>query len=321
MNLLRVAAVCLGLVVPGAAAAGPVNDLLVDFGSHGLWVRLNNATWKRLDAQDPEAVAGCDGRIFASFTGRGLLARSVAGDWARVRSEVPIALATGDTDGNGVCDLAASVEDSATRGRLLVELNGNPDAWIKLWDDKPFRSLALGDLDSIPNDDIVAVPFGPDAYVGPNNLSVSLFRSTHPLDAVATGDIDGDGRDEIVAVRDNRLKVIFGPPFHQTFLALRGELAVGDLDADPRDDIAFSSLDFPGAVNSLGTFVLFNNAPPAVRVSGNYAFHLAVADLNNDGRGDVVADFGSRGVWVRYGSHFQLLRAWRSEALVPCACD
>jgi hypothetical protein len=141
------------------AAAQPVNDLLVDFGqAHGLWVRLNNSTWRQLDAQSPSSVAACgNGMIYAGFTGRGLLRRSVAtSNWQTVRADlVPFRLAAGDTDGNDVCDIGAIIltPPGGPRGKLVMGLN-HASGWITLWDDPEPVNFTFGNFDGSPNDDI-----------------------------------------------------------------------------------------------------------------------------------------------------------------------
>ena len=207
-------------------------------------------------------------------------------------------------------------------GLLLVTLNRDLNFTRSL--PRAWGPLAIGDLDDNPNDEVVVQAPLTGVRVSFNNLEPRRF--TNDLFQFALGDIDGDGRDEIVGlpgISGGRPALGYvNPPFtgFKPLVDLAGldsaALAVGNLDTDPREDIVFSFK--PPA----GTFVLYNNTLPPVRISSNYAFILAVADLDNDSRNDIVADFGSRGVFVRYGpAGFQLLRAWRSESLTPCACD
>jgi len=315
---------------------GAVNDLLVDFGSHGLWVRLNNDRWVRLDAANPLAVAACPENspglgdtIYASFAERGLQRRFADNPhFFDFRSEVPIRLVTGDTDGNGYCDIVEQIplprisDDFPGPSKLMAILNQN-DA-IRFGTSRQAGLYALGNFDATPNDDIAALT-DRGLLVGLNNLGAGSILSFGGANNVAAGDIDGDGFDEIVVEKFGELGAFYDPlagldargDEQPTPLghSARGALAVGDLDADPRDDIVFS--------DTGSTWALYDNTPPFVKLSSNRAFILAIADLDNDGRNDVVADFGSRGVFVKFANRtaFTLLRAWRSEALVPCACD
>ena len=67
------------------------NDLLVDFGSRGLWQLLNNKIWQKIDSASPLgiAVGDLDGNFqdeaIAGFAGRGTLARyNNAGPWQKM---------------------------------------------------------------------------------------------------------------------------------------------------------------------------------------------------------------------------------------------
>lgn len=90
--------------------------------------------------------------------------------------------------------------------------------------------------------------------------------------------------------------------------------AAGNLDTDPRGDVLFTNED--------GTFVAFNTRwdLPPTKLDSRQASHLAIADLDNDGRGNAIASFRGQGVFVRFGARFQLIRAGTVESLTPCDC-
>lgn len=142
ITLTLLAGLVVGSTVVGTPAAGaaPINDLLVDFGPQGLWVRLNhhnNISWQKLDDQSPVAVGTpClqDG-VLASFEGRGFLQKEDANDeWEVLRPDiVPFAIAAGDVDNNTHCDFGALVRyGPGEDDRLLIGLNrGAEGYWIR----------------------------------------------------------------------------------------------------------------------------------------------------------------------------------------------
>jgi hypothetical protein len=165
-----------------------------------------------------------------------------------------------------------------------------------------------------------------------NRPDGTILTQNNGATAIALGDIDGDARDEVAVVWNTvggpALGVFYDPQVvdqpqptllgHPVRPAPRKKptLVVGNIDADAREDILFSDA-------GTGTWALLNNTPPAVRLDNRYAFQIAIIDLNNDGTNDIVAAFGSVGVWKRVApaTTFTLLRAWPAESLTPCACD
>ena len=161
------------------------------------------------------------------------------------------------------------------------------------------------------------------AAVGPACIPTLLFTLDDPSpDAsngfgrdVAVGDVNGDGRDDIVAGAlyeqgqgrvyvfsgaDGSLLFTLDPPNPQAWGYFGGALAVGDVDGDGRDDIAVSAgaQDVDGNLNQGQAYVfsgangslLFTLDNPNPGRGWGFGTQLAMGDLDGDGRDDVVVE-------------------------------
>jgi hypothetical protein len=339
-----------GLLVSQPANAVPArNDLVIDFGANGLWLRLNNSTWKKIDSQSPLAVAACDldtdgiDDVIASFAGRGLVARlstlqdEEPGFTHPMLDEVAAQLVTGDFDGNGFCDIAALVKaiPPAFVDTVWINLNGNGNVWFHGLEDGTTEdggvvtgTMASANLDGTPNDDLVLLSgyFGFEAAFN-DRFDFKFLDGSGPK-KIAAGDVNGSGYDELIYSQGlqgggDGLFVSYDrgvtPSNVDTRVKRRNgavnAIAVGDLDPNSRDDILLG--------DSNGVWVAYNNAFPFTKIDSHPTSHLAIGDFDNDGKNDIAADFGSAGVWTRLSKSgvFKLLRAWPSQAIVPGAFD
>jgi FG-GAP-like repeat/FG-GAP repeat len=243
-----------------------------------------------------------------------------------------LAVAVTDWDGDGRPDVLAFGEGPRPGGPAGVVSGGATG--LRIWlargdgwephDDggSPLfgRTLALGDFDGDGHPEVVTGT----SLLGRTDLLCTPTAAggclRHPIDAlpgrayvraVATGDVDGDGRDEIAMAavvfeaggptsvidllgRDpagtwTRRRVLARPG-----LAGASALALGDLDGDHRRDLV--------AISQGGEIWVFRNdghgalradpaaAPPPFAV-GCGGSHVALADLDGDGRDEIVAAF------------------------------
>lgn len=174
---------------------------------------------------------------------------------------------SGDVNGDGRADLLTSNLD----GHDLTVLLGSP-AGLRAAPGSPFPAgdapfgLALGDFNGDGNRDAAVVnsPSSTSDQTGRDGLTVLLGDGTgrfaktagSPLSTgarpnrVATGDVDGDGRDDIVVSRpDDDVIVLFemgagGSVMRRIEIPVSGQpkgVAIGDLDGDGRKDIVVTN--------------------------------------------------------------------------------
>jgi hypothetical protein len=240
-----------------------------------------------------------------------------------------------DFDGDGTLDVAVAQSyingPPPHAGYVTVYLQTTPGTFAP-----PVRypvgpdpwALAAGDLDASGHVDLVAtVPISAPGMAASGEISILRHDPTHPGafltaqtlatggggDAVAIGDVTGDGRaDIVVADSDTTLAHVvlfvqsstspgtFTGPVSLSLGANRGsnDVAVHDMDADGRNDIVLATTD--------GVAILYDNgsggfASPVLLSAGINPQGVAVADVDGDTRPDIVvanagyAPFGGAG--------------------------
>jgi hypothetical protein len=177
---------------------------------------------------------------------------------------------------------------------------------------------------SLPNERVsaAAADFNgdgkPDVAVGGLQLAVLLNNgngtfqapqtvSTGGATAIAAADLNGDGRQDLAVTNQSGVTIWFGNG-NGTFQAGQtystglapGSLAVADLNGDNKPDIVVidggSLGSGPGTVVNGAVYVLLNNgngtfaSPQKYSVAG-LPTPVAVADINGDGKADVIAGY------------------------------
>lgn len=133
------------------------NDVLVDFGSAGLWAFTNNSNWAQLHGLNPESIVtgefnnGFDD-VVVDFGAQGLWAFVDNNLWVQIHGLNPDGMAAGDITGTGPSELLVDFGSgglwSLTNGINWLQLHGlNPD------------SVTAGDIDGGGIDDVL-VDFG-----------------------------------------------------------------------------------------------------------------------------------------------------------------
>lgn len=225
----------------------------------------------------------------------------------------PEAMVTADVNLDGLPDVALALGEDDTlavytqvtatnplSGPLSLPIPGVPDA------------LAAGDFSDDLRPDLAAVASANDtihfwhsSVDGLLPSRTSLPYATDGFDALAAGDLDNDGDDDLAALRGAG----FITDSTAIFLQDRGEfpigmtrtpetggflphsLTIGDVNSDGRDDLIVTA---GGNTPNAYLNVFIQGDTGLVTQPMTYtAFHLpsavAVADINHDGREDVVA--------------------------------
>lgn len=138
------------------------------------------------------------------------------------------------------------------------------------------------------------------APVGPQRLAPGIdLGPTFAPKLIATGDFNNDGYTDAVVANASQLQVLFGgpngmdtgTPFSPSFSVITG-LAVGDVNGDRDADIVVAG-HTSGGQNEVEIFYgdgsgTFPSATPATTLPLNASGGVALADLNGDGKLDVI---------------------------------
>ncbi len=176
------------------------------------------------------------------------------------------------------------------------------------------NSIAIGDLDGDGKADLVV------ANVSSSTLSVfrntgtpgtasyaakiDLVTGANPL-SVAIGDLDGDGKADLVVVSYGYGVSVFhntGTPGVISYAAKVDlsavldprSVAIGDLDSDGKADLAVTSSNGVSIFRNTGTPGAISYAARIDFATGSSPFSVAIGDLDGDGKADLA-------VTIRYG--------------------
>lgn len=149
-------------------------------------------------------------------------------------------------------------------------------------------------------------------------------------DTAAVGDVNGDGRPDMVIHTGGALKVLLGNgdgtfqnPVAYPLGSHDGRVALGDLNGDGRDDVVATSL-----YDKSLTYSLSNSdgtLQPAQPLALDVPTDARVADLNGDGKQDIIAttDFGTEpALFLGKGDGtFNAAQAWGSSGELMAGID
>jgi hypothetical protein len=207
--------------------------------------------------------------------------------------------------------MVRSYVGSQSPGKYSVSVSASGTAAPLLFD--PFVShplgafaygMALGDVSGDGRNDVVV---GTGYYQGPESFKLFVYEQlsdgtlTDPIKyaidsgsfqdpaSVAIGDLDGDGLNDIAVGAAQGVDIFYqrnGSLADRVLIpANSGEVTIGDIDSDGRNDILVAADIAPGV-----TTLLKNGASGFIssQVFGQEIWSADIADMNGDGRADIV---------------------------------
>ncbi len=242
-----------------------------------------------------------------------------------------VVCAPGDVTGDGYEDIVVSTDD---RGFLLFAGGTEGPSYqghYAVDSVTPGRVLPAGDVDgdgyqdlTIPGDQTTLIYFGSQAGFQADTQRLELnggLDATYAYAVSTDGDLDGDGRPELVASDSRGLVIrvfpnVDGAYAWSTASRLAGSsqafgqaMSMGDLDADGFDELAAGA---PGGQGLRGQVHVFAGGAAGAGAHGLTALAgepgdqlgqgvLVAGDVNGDGYRDLIATTTAPELWLWYG--------------------
>jgi len=218
------------------------------------------------------------------------------------------AAAAGDRDGDGAIDIAVVSYGSPGTLTVFSPPNLDPSASVALPSTGSGSDVAIGNVDNDPGMEIVATTSSGTYIYDGATLALKWSFSGYNGTQVKLGDVDGDGRKDIV-VNGGTGYVLDGQTHGLLFGYVGGfgvSMAVGDVDGDQKSEIVFSQQYSSNLTILNGDTQTIYTIPG----SGNSIYSVAIGDINGDGAPEILT--GGYSIEARRPSDGLLLWSYTS---------
>lgn len=295
-------------------------DLVLDFGTGGIWLWKNGGAWQFLHAGNPVAMVTGDfdgdgrGDVAVSFgTGNGTWLYYADNRWEFLHRTTASTMASGDMNADGRSELVIGFADGGGTWEYIPATRG----WRYLHRLTP-SAMACGDVDGDGRADVVmALPSGNGSWVWKNESTWQFLHSV-AASAFRAGDLNGDGRAEVVVSfpSPNGLWTYAnGGLWTFVHSSTPNALELGDVNGDGRQDLIISF--------SAGTweYTPWTKAWKYLHRLG--CVSIATGDVDGSGKADVILAFSSNGgTWAfKNESAWQYLHSKSPEAMDATEMD
>jgi hypothetical protein len=270
---------------------GPGDDLVVSFGTAGVWMLADGVpgNWWRLHTAVARHVVTADldggglSDVIIDFGAAGIWVWANNAEWSRLHAASATRIVPGDLDGNGQADLLFDFPGAG------IWVWSNNTSWFKLHSSNA-NNIVTADLDGNGKQEAIIDFPGYGLWVWDQESSWSWLHHTNSR-LMTAGDFDGDGHaDLVVDFAGYGLWRYSDGEWSQVHESNAVHLAAGDVDGSGGSDLL---VDFG---SPYGIWMLANGTTWSP-LHQSTSVNIVTGDLDGNGQGDVIIDFGAAGLW------------------------
>ncbi|HPS19459.1 MAG TPA: hypothetical protein PKY78_00515, partial [Candidatus Omnitrophota bacterium] len=277
------------LIVVGDINGDGKDDLVIDFGSAGLYKFINN-TFIQIGTNTISSMVVGDldnnGKddVILNYASKGIYKYANNGTMTKISNTSAENLAVADLDGNGQSDILI---DYGTAGFYKYM---NNSTMVKIGATSP-DTIDVGDLDNNGQSDLIINYGSAGLFKYVNNSTMTKIGSACPV-TIKIGDLDGNGCDDVILDYGSSVglyKYMNNSSMIKIGSSSATSLLVGDIDGNGQDDLIVN-------YGTTGLFKYMNNST-MVKIGSASPSDMQIADLDGNGQADIIINYGTAGLY------------------------